>query len=63
MTASLSTRLPLLAAALALYVCAPSALSQDVQYSPQGEQIPGPRCDSVPEWYGGKPRTCQPGEL
>jgi formylglycine-generating enzyme required for sulfatase activity len=34
-----------------------------VQYAPQGEQIPGPACESVPEWYGSKPRTCQPQEM
>jgi gamma-glutamyl hercynylcysteine S-oxide synthase len=41
----------------------PRASAQDVQYSPQGEQIPGPACNGVPQWYSGKPRTCQPGEL
>jgi gamma-glutamyl hercynylcysteine S-oxide synthase len=62
-TGSLSNHLPLLAAALILSFCAPCALSQDVQYSPQGEQIPGPPCQSVPQWYGARPRTCQPPEL
>ena len=37
--------------------------AQDVQYSPQGEQIPGPSCANLPQWYQGKPRTCAPGEL
>ena len=63
MTGSFFTRISLLATALALPFSAWPASAQDVQYSPQGEQIPGPRCESVPEWYGGKPRTCQPGEL
>jgi gamma-glutamyl hercynylcysteine S-oxide synthase len=52
-----------LALALVPLVCVSNALAQDVQYGPQGEQIPGPTCQSVPQWYGGKPRTCQPLEL
>jgi iron(II)-dependent oxidoreductase len=52
-----------LAATLALIFSATSAEPQDVQYSPQGEQIPGPSCAGIPQWYGGKPRTCQQGEL
>ena len=40
-----------------------SSLAQDVQYGPQGEQIPGPRCAAAPEWNGAKPRACQPQEL
>ncbi|WP_263355721.1 formylglycine-generating enzyme family protein [Acidicapsa ligni] len=37
--------------------------AQDVFYSPQGEQIPGPNCDSVPSEDGGKARTCLPHEF
>ncbi len=47
----------------ALVCFALPAFAQDVQYSPQGIQIPGPYCAGVPQWFGGKPRTCQPGEL
>jgi formylglycine-generating enzyme required for sulfatase activity len=44
-------------------VFAPRASAQDVQYSPQGEQIPGPSCASLSPWNGGKPRTCQPADV
>jgi gamma-glutamyl hercynylcysteine S-oxide synthase len=56
-------RIELLILACALSFCVPGAFAQDVQYSPQGEQIPGPSCAALSQWYGGKPRTCQPGEL
>jgi iron(II)-dependent oxidoreductase len=55
------TQLLLLLSAVSFFV--PRTSAQDVQYSPQGEQIPGPACNGVPQWYSGKPRTCQPGEL
>jgi formylglycine-generating enzyme required for sulfatase activity len=35
-----------------------AAEAQDVFYNPQGEQIPGPACQSVPQWFSGKARTC-----
>src|SRR5277367_2667883 len=53
----------LAAIALCVLGLTPHANAQDVQYNPQGEQIPGPTCESVPQWYSGKPRTCQPQEL
>ncbi|MFC5860815.1 formylglycine-generating enzyme family protein [Acidicapsa dinghuensis] len=42
---------------------APLSQAQDVQYSPQGEQISGPACANLPQWYQGKPRNCSAGEL
>ena len=56
------TRLKLLGI-VALAIFALPAFAQDVQYSPQGLQIPGPNCAGIPQWYGGKPRPCQAGEL
>jgi formylglycine-generating enzyme required for sulfatase activity len=44
-------------------VLAPTGFAQDVQYSPQGEQIPGPACAGLPQWYSGKPRTCSAAEF
>ena len=38
-------------------------VAQDVQNTPQGQQIPGPGCGDVPQWNGAKPRTCQPQEF
>jgi len=60
---SLSARISVGVFALALLVCGSDAYAQDVQYNPQGEEIPGPTCTGIPQWYGGKPRTCQPQEL
>jgi formylglycine-generating enzyme required for sulfatase activity len=48
---------------LASLVCLPAIHAQDVQYGPQGEQIPGPNCGGIPQYNGGKPRTCQPEEF
>ena len=65
-TLRMRTRLPLFAVLLGFGLSIFSAhwaSAQDVQYSPQGEQIPGPPCDSVPQWFGAKPRTCTAGEL
>ncbi len=63
MTHSNSTRTSVFVAALTLSIWVLPTFAQDVQYSPQGEQIPGPSCAGIPQWYSGKPRTCQPGEL
>ena len=63
MNRSVTTRITLLAAALCAFPAAAPLFAQDVQYAPQGIQIPGPFCAGVPQWYGGKPRTCQPGEI
>jgi len=38
------------------------ALSQEFAVNPQGQQIPGPQCQAIPEWYSGKARTCAPEE-
>ncbi len=51
------------AALLCVAALVSTAHAQDVQYSPQEEQIPGPACANLPQWYQGKPRTCSPGEL
>jgi iron(II)-dependent oxidoreductase len=40
-----------------------AAGAQDVFYSPQGEQIPGPNCQAVPSEDGAKARTCLPQEI
>ena len=53
----------LLSASLLLFLCGYSAVAQDVVNSPQGEQIPGPACQSVSQWSSGKARTCQAGEF
>jgi iron(II)-dependent oxidoreductase len=58
-----SVRTPIFILLLAGSFCVPRVSAQDVQYSPQGEQIPGPGCAGIPQWYSGKPRTCQPGEI
>ena len=63
MNRSLSTRVVLFAVALFVLPAAAPLFAQDVQYAPQGIQIPGPYCAGIPQWYAGKPRTCQPGEL
>lgn len=36
--------------------------AQDIVNNPQGEQIPGPSCQMLPQWFAGKARTCQPAE-
>lgn len=38
------------------------ASAQDVVNHPEGEQIPGPSCQAVPQWYSGRARLCTPGE-
>ena len=63
MTGSKFFRTPLLPLAFAALIFFRGARAQDVQYNPQGETIPGPSCAAIPQWYSGKPRTCQPGEL
>lgn len=63
MTGSRFARIQLFLLLCSFGIFAPRVSAQDVQYSPQGEQIPGPSCDGIPQWYSGKPRTCQPGEL
>jgi len=45
------------------FLLLPPAPAQDVQYSPQAEQIPGPACAGIPQWNGAKPRTCAPQEF
>lgn len=38
--------------------------AQDAQFSPVGEQIPGPPCAAIPEWDShGQPSTCTPAEI
>jgi len=54
-----SLLLPFVLAVLLL----PAACAQDVQFNPQGEQIPGPNCSGVPQWNGSRPRTCLPQEF
>ena len=63
MTRTLRSSFRLLVFALGLLYSAPTSPAQDVQNNPQGEQIPGPSCAGIPQWYSGKPRTCQSGEL
>ena len=63
MTSIRRNHLRLLALALCAFACVSNTSAQDVQYNPQGEQIPGPSCAGIPQWYSGKPRTCQAGEL
>ena len=63
MTGSRFSLIHLLILLCSFGVFAPRASAQDVQYSPQGEQIPGPSCASLSQWYGGKPRTCQPADM
>ncbi len=58
-----SCRLALVLSFSSLALFANSGFAQDTQYSPQGIQIPGPNCAGIPQWYSGKPRTCQPYEL
>src|ERR1035437_189969 len=54
---------PLLHLALFLSLCpCLVAFSQDVFNNPQGEQIPGPQCQVIPDWFSGKARTCRPEE-
>lgn len=48
---------------LALFAIVGSlAFGQDVVNNPQGEQIPGPSCSSIPQWFSSKARTCSPEE-
>jgi formylglycine-generating enzyme required for sulfatase activity len=45
-------------AALALALTFLSVAAQDVQYPPQNEQIPGPACGDLVQYYSGHPTTC-----
>lgn len=38
------------------------AFSQDVVSNPQGEQIPGPQCQAIPDGPSSKAHTCRPEE-
>jgi formylglycine-generating enzyme required for sulfatase activity len=50
-----------LALSLSLSPCL-VAFSQEFAVNPQGEQILGPQCQAIPEWFAGKARVCQPDE-
>jgi formylglycine-generating enzyme required for sulfatase activity len=39
-----------------------AASAQEFAVTPQGEQILGPQCQAIPEWYSGKARMCRPEE-
>jgi iron(II)-dependent oxidoreductase len=48
-----------------LLVCAAmlAVSAQDTNYPPQGQQIPGPGCYSIPAWNTSRARLCDPAEI
>ena len=53
-------RYPAAAALVSLSLLSLLAPAQDVTYSPQGQQIPGPRCAKATQWDSGRPAVCSP---
>ena len=53
-------RYPVPAAVLSASLLSLLALAQDVTYSSQGQQIPGPQCAKATQWNSGRPTVCSP---